>query len=159
MAVLPVLVSCPTYLIFDAHLHSSYSLPQSHLVLSLLLLFMTPSQFFQGISVLINPKHSHSFHLSLAVLSIRQLYNLRTSTTRFRNVAWYCFRKWSSTLKDAPGHHYQENEFDFITLILGHIYLQQKIAYVIGITIMDGWGRAQAHNRKAFSCQRRGSLK
>lgn len=126
MAILPVLVSCPTYLIFDAHLLSSYSLPQSHLVLSLPLLFMTPSQLFQGISVLINSKHSHSFHLSLTVLSIWQLYNLRTSRTRFRNVACYCFMKWSSTLKNALDHHYQENEFDFITLILGHIYRQRK---------------------------------
>lgn len=58
--------------------------------------------------------------------------------TMFRSVVWYCFMGWSSMLKNAPAHHYQENEFDFITLILGRIYPQQKTVCVIGIAIMDG---------------------
>lgn len=61
-------------------------------------------------------------------------------------------------LKNAPAHHYQENEFHFITLILGHIYPQQKTMYVIGIAITNSWlyqqGRAQGWNRKAVSSQR-----
>lgn len=72
------------------------------------------------------------------------------------------FMGLSSMLMNAPAHHYQKKEFDFITLIIGHIYPQQKPTYVIGIAIMDGWlyqqGRAQGWNRKAVSSQRWWSL-
>lgn len=57
--------------------------------------------------------------------------------------------------RNAPAHHYQERELDFITLILGQTSPQKPPAYVIGMGITDSWpcqqGTAQGWKRKADS--------
>lgn len=107
---------------FDTHLHSSCSASQSHLVLALLLLFLTPSTFFQCISVLINPKHSISFHLSQAVVSVRQLSTVRVPMTML--IMWCGIISWGGHAR--WGMHLPNNtkKMSFLTLILGHIYPQ-----------------------------------